>query len=71
MSIKPPLTDLDIGFAEDGFYSGFNKVVALASKIIIALIMYLYCFRWSSLHAHVNSEVYSNLRLPSYTPVHM
>ena len=30
---------LDINFADAGFYSGFNKIVALASKIIIALIV--------------------------------
>ncbi|MEM7195610.1 MAG: BCCT family transporter, partial [Pseudomonadota bacterium] len=39
MALKPPLTDLDINFADSGFYSGFNKMVALVSKVIIALIV--------------------------------
>ena len=43
MALQPPLKELNIGLAEDGFYKGFNNVVALASKIIIALIV-LWCF---------------------------
>ena len=39
MAISPPLKELNIGVAEDGFYKGFNNLVALSSKIIIALIV--------------------------------
>jgi len=39
MEIKSPLTSLPIATAEGGFYTNFNRVVALASKIIIALIV--------------------------------
>ncbi len=39
MAIKPPLQELTIGLADAGFYKGFNKLVALVSKIIIALIV--------------------------------
>jgi choline-glycine betaine transporter len=39
MALQPPLTKLDINFADSGFYSGFNKIVALVSKVIIALIV--------------------------------
>lgn len=39
MALKLPLTSLDIDFADSGFYSGFNKIVALVSKIIITLIV--------------------------------
>ena len=39
MSLPPPLTELDIRFSESGFYSGFNKFVALVSKILVALIV--------------------------------
>ena len=42
MALQPPLKELSIGLAEDGFYKGFNSVVALASKIIIALVV-LWC----------------------------
>ncbi len=39
MAIQPPLTTLNIGLADSGFYKGFNNKVALASKILIALIV--------------------------------
>jgi choline-glycine betaine transporter len=39
VAISPPLKELSIGVAEDGFYKGFNNLVALSSKIIIALIV--------------------------------
>ena len=39
MAVSPPLKELNIGLAESGFYRGFNNLVALASKIIIALIV--------------------------------
>ncbi len=39
MALQPPLTELDINTAESGFYQGFNNIVALASKILIALIV--------------------------------
>ena len=35
MSIKPPITDLPIETDSSGFYAGFNKIVALGSKILI------------------------------------
>ena len=39
MAINLPLSELDIKLATGGFYEGFSKVVALASKVIIALIV--------------------------------
>lgn len=39
MAVQEPLSSLPIGTSNDGFYENFNKVVALASKIIIALIV--------------------------------
>lgn len=39
MSTKPPLMDLEIKTAEQGFYSGFSKSVAVVSKIIIAILV--------------------------------
>jgi len=39
VAVSPPLKELNIGLAEDGFYKGFNNLVALASKVIIALIV--------------------------------
>ena len=39
MSIQPPLTELEIKTAEGGFYNGFAKNVAIASKVIILLLV--------------------------------
>ena len=39
MSIKPPITDLPIETDSSGFYEGFNKIVALVSKILIGLLI--------------------------------
>ncbi|MFK8077195.1 MAG: BCCT family transporter [Granulosicoccus sp.] len=39
MALDPPLKDLDISRAPSGFYKGFNNTVAVASKVIIALIV--------------------------------
>ncbi|MEH6456956.1 MAG: BCCT family transporter [Cocleimonas sp.] len=39
MALKPPLTELDIATSDSGFYQDFNKIVALISKIAIALIV--------------------------------
>lgn len=39
MAIQPPLQELAIPTATSGFYSSFNKNVALVSKVIIALIV--------------------------------
>ncbi len=39
MVIDPPLNALDITLADSGFYKGFNNTVAIASKVIIALIV--------------------------------
>lgn len=38
-TLQPPLKALDINLAKSGFYSGFNSIVALASKVIIALVV--------------------------------
>lgn len=39
MSLKPPLTELPIALDSSGFYDGFNKIVALGSKIAIGLLI--------------------------------
>lgn len=39
MSTKPPLMELSIETAEEGFYSGFSKSVAVVSKVIIAVLV--------------------------------
>jgi choline-glycine betaine transporter len=39
LPISPPLKELNIKLSKGGFYAGFNSLVALASKIIIALIV--------------------------------
>ncbi len=45
MSIKPPLTELEIRTAETGFYKGFTKDVAITAKILVgALIIWAVAF---------------------------
>ncbi|MDA9789426.1 BCCT family transporter [Amylibacter sp.] len=45
MSLKPPITDLNIHTESSGFYEGFSKFVALGSKICIgALILWAVAF---------------------------
>ena len=39
MALKPPLTELEISVSDSGFYQNFNKIVAVLSKITIALIV--------------------------------
>ncbi|SDP60248.1 BCCT family transporter [Desulforhopalus singaporensis] len=39
MTIKPPLTDLEIKVGEEGFYQGFNKGATIGSKAIIILLV--------------------------------
>ena len=39
MQINPPLTELPIVTDGDGFYRGFNRMVALGSKILIGLLI--------------------------------
>ena len=39
MAMKPPLRDLPIETASDGFYEGFNKFVTVGSKVLIGLLI--------------------------------
>ena len=56
MSIKPPLTDLPIETASDGFYVGFNKIVAVGSKILIGLLI-LWAAVWSEQAGNVLKSI--------------
>ncbi|MCJ8138768.1 BCCT family transporter [Falsirhodobacter halotolerans] len=45
MTLKPPLTELDIKTADTGFYDGFSRTVAVTAKILIgALILWAIVF---------------------------
>ena len=39
MSLTPPLTTLSIHTSKAGFYAGFNKFVAMESKVLIGLLI--------------------------------
>ncbi|WP_417812355.1 BCCT family transporter [Thalassospira alkalitolerans] len=39
MAKRPPLMELPIETADDGFYSGFNKHVAITSKILVSALI--------------------------------
>ncbi len=57
MSIKPPLTELPIETDDSGFYSGFNKIVALGSKIAIGLLIL-----WAAVWPEKAGEVLNGIR---------
>ena len=40
MKLTPPLTKMTIVMQETGFYSGFNQIVVITSKILLALVVY-------------------------------
>ena len=42
MKLTPPLTKMTIQMQETGFYSGFNQIVVVTSKILLALVV-LWC----------------------------
>ena len=62
MAIKEPLRQLDIGLSDSGFYKGFNNVVALTSKIIIALIVI-----WAAINPEAAGKVLGNLKNWSFS----
>ena len=41
-AIPPPLKNLDIKMEDDGFYEGFNRIVILLSKAVLAIVV-LWC----------------------------
>ena len=45
MSMKPPLSDLPIKTADNGFYRGFSVNVTVVSKVIISLLV-VWCIVW-------------------------
>ncbi|NVO58648.1 BCCT family transporter [Rhodobacteraceae bacterium B1Z28] len=45
MAVKPPLSELPIKTAENGFYRGFSVNVTVISKIIISLLV-VWCIVW-------------------------
>ena len=57
MNISPPLKELKIGIANSGFYQGFNHLVAMVSKVIIALIVL-----WCAFFPEEAGEVLSNMK---------
>ena len=56
MAIKPPLTNLPIETAENGFYTGFNQIVAVGSKILIGLLI-LWAAVWSEQAGNVLKSI--------------
>jgi len=62
MALQPPLTKLDINFADSGFYSGFNKIVALVSKVIIALIVL-----WAVIYPEAAGKILGDMKSWSFS----
>ncbi len=61
MAVSGPLTELPITTSNSGFYTNFNKVVALASKIIIALIVF-----WAALFPEKAGTVLGTMKSWSF-----
>jgi len=61
MAIQAPLRELPIATADDGFYTNFNKLVALASKIIIALLVI-----WAAIFPDKAGEILGAMRAWSF-----
>lgn len=39
MALQPPVTELDIPTADEGFYKGFTKIVAISGKFLVAVLI--------------------------------
>lgn len=39
MALQPPITELDIPTADEGFYKGFTKIVAISGKFLVAVLI--------------------------------
>ena len=61
MAIQAPLRELPIATADSGFYTNFNKLVALASKIIIALLVI-----WAAIFPDKAGEILGAMRSWSF-----
>ncbi|SEQ19847.1 choline/carnitine/betaine transport [Loktanella sp. DSM 29012] len=57
MPLKPPLTDLDIQTADNGFYEGFNTIVSVGSKVLIGVLIV-----WAAVWSIQAGEILSNIR---------
>jgi choline-glycine betaine transporter len=61
LPISPPLNELNIELSKGGFYTGFNSLVALASKIIIALVVI-----WCVVYAEAAGKILGDMRSWSF-----
>ena len=61
MAVQAPLRELPIATADSGFYTNFNKLVALASKIVIALLVI-----WAAIFPEKAGEVLGTMRTWSF-----
>ena len=61
MAIQAPLRELPIAVAGSGFYSDFNKLVALTSKVVIALLVL-----WAAVFPDKAGEILGSMRTWSF-----
>ncbi len=61
MALQPPLTKLKIKLADSGFYEGFNQIVALASKILLSLIVI-----WAVINPEAAGKILGSMRSWSF-----
>ncbi|MEP1965045.1 BCCT family transporter [Tateyamaria sp.] len=58
MALEPPLTELPIKTADNGFYRGFSMDVTLVSKVIISVLV-VWCIFWPTQSGNVLSGLNS------------
>jgi choline/carnitine/betaine transport len=62
ITISAPLTELEIMVEERGFYAGFNKVVTIGSKLIIAALII-----WAAVFPEQASTILNTMKTWSFT----
>jgi len=61
MAIQPPLNDLPITTSKSGFYANFNNTVAIASKVIIAMIVI-----WAAIFPEIAGKALGDMKTWSF-----
>lgn len=63
MALRPPMTDLPIAIHDAGFYDGFNRTVAIGSKVLVGLLILwaaVFPEQAASVLASINSGLMAN-----------
>ncbi|MFQ8433926.1 BCCT family transporter [Amaricoccus sp. W119] len=56
MALRPPMTDLPIAIHDAGFYDGFNRTVAIGSKVLVGVLIL-----WAAVFPEQAAEVLAGI----------